>query len=259
MALDRPTLPTLPSFRLDGKRALVTGAGRGIGVACAAALAQAGAHVTLAARTRADVEQVADAINAAGGRAQALVLDVTDAAAVASAVAKQGPYQVLVHNAGTNRPATLAETPDADIDAVMALNVKAALVVLREVARSLVASGKPGSLITISSQMGHVGGPKRVVYCATKHAVEGMTKALAWELGAQGIRVNSVCPTFIETAMTRPSLSDPDFKQGVLSKIALGRLGQVEDVMGAVVFLASDASSLVTGSALMVDGGWTAA
>jgi NAD(P)-dependent dehydrogenase (short-subunit alcohol dehydrogenase family) len=257
------TLPTLPSFRLEGRRALVTGAGRGLGVACAAALAQAGAHVTLAARTQGDLEQVAHAVRAAGGYADVMPLDVTDAAEVAAklfaATQAHGPFQVLVHNAGTNRPATLADTPDSDIDAVMDLNVKASMVVLREVARGLTAHKLPGSLITMSSQMGHVGGPRRVVYCATKHAVEGMTKALAWELGPQGIRVNTICPTFIETDMTRPSLADPAFKAGVLSKIALGRLGQVEDIMGAVVFLASDASSLVTGSALMVDGGWTAA
>ena len=259
MSTTVPALPTLPSFRLDGRRALVTGASRGIGAACAAALAQAGAHVTLAARTRDQLEQLAQALRAAGGQADVLPLDVTDSTAVSAAVAARGPFQVLVHNAGTNRPATLAETVDADIDAVLALNVKASFYVLREVARGLVARGLPGSLITMSSQMGHVGGPRRVVYCATKHAVEGMTKALAWELGPQRIRVNTVCPTFIETEMTRPWLADSAFKSGLLSKIALGRLGQVEDVMGAVVFLASDASALVTGSALMVDGGWTAA
>ena len=138
------------------------------------------------------------------------------------------------------------------------LNLKAAFYLAREVARGLISAGLPGSLIQISSQMGHVGGPKRTVYCATKHAVEGMTRALAWELGPHQIRANTLCPTFIETAMTRPALADPAFRQFVQSRIALGRLGQIEDIMGAVVFLASDAAALVTGSALMVDGGWTA-
>jgi NAD(P)-dependent dehydrogenase (short-subunit alcohol dehydrogenase family) len=142
---------------------------------------------------------------------------------------------------------------------MLSLNVKAAFYLAREVARGLIASGRPGSIVTISSQMGHVGGPRRTAYCATKHAVEGLTKALAWELGAQGIRVNTICPTFVETAMTAPMFEDAAFKQYVISRIALGRIGRLADVMGAVVFLASDAAALVTGSALMVDGGWTAA
>ena len=164
----------------------------------------------------------------------------------------------MVNSAGTNRPALLTQTSDEDLDAVLLLNVKAAFYLAREVARGLIAAGMPGSLINISSQMGHVGGPKRTVYCASKHAIEGLTKALAWELGGQQIRVNSLCPTFIETDMTRPMLADPEFMTLVQSRIALGRLGQVQDIMGAVVFLASEASALVTGSALMVDGGWTA-
>ena len=252
------TAPRTPSFRLDGRRALVTGAGRGIGLAAAHALAQVGAVVTLAARSRDELQAAADDMAAYGAKAEVLVLDVTDAAAVRQAVASAGPFQVLVNSAGTNRPALITETLDADFDAVVDLNLKAAFYLAREVARGLIGAGLPGSLIQISSQMGHVGGPKRAVYCATKHAVEGMTRALAWELGPHQIRANTVCPTFIETAMTRPALADPAFRQFVQSRIALGRLGQVEDIMGAVVFLASDAAALVTGSALMVDGGWTA-
>jgi NAD(P)-dependent dehydrogenase (short-subunit alcohol dehydrogenase family) len=247
-----------PSFRLDGKRALVTGASRGIGEAAAHALAQAGAEVTLAARSLPELDAVAQAIRAQGGRAKTLPLDVTDSSAVQRDIAAQGPFQILVNSAGTNRPALLTQTSDEDLDAVLLLNVKAAFYLAREVARGLIAAGMPGSLINISSQMGHVGGPKRTVYCASKHAIEGLTKALAWELGGQQIRVNSLCPTFIETDMTRPMLADPEFMTLVQSRIALGRLGQVQDIMGAVVFLASEASALVTGSALMVDGGWTA-
>lgn len=251
--------PRTPSFRLDGRRALVTGAGRGIGAAAAVALADAGAEVTLASRTASELRQVADVILARGGAASVLPLDVTDPAAVAHAVATRGPFPILVNSAGTNRPALITETSDADFDAVLSLNVKAAFYLAREVARGLQRSGQAGSIITVSSQMGHVGGPKRTVYCATKHAVEGLTKALAWELGPHQVRVNTLCPTFILTAMTQPMFTDTAFRDHVLSRIALGRLGRLEDVMGAVVFLASDASALVTGSALMVDGGWTAA
>jgi NAD(P)-dependent dehydrogenase (short-subunit alcohol dehydrogenase family) len=248
----------MPSFRLDGRRAIVTGAGRGIGLAAAAALSDAGAELTLVARTAAEIEAAAAAIRARGGKAAASVLDVTDSAGVTRFFAERGPWEVLVNSAGTNRPNLITETSDEDLDAVVELNVKAALRVAREWARSLLASGRPGSLVNVSSQMGHVGGPKRSVYCATKHAVEGFTKALAWELGHAGIRVNTVCPTFIETELTRPMLADPAFREMVTSKTALGHLGRLEDVMGAVLFLASDASAMVTGSALMVDGGWTA-
>jgi NAD(P)-dependent dehydrogenase (short-subunit alcohol dehydrogenase family) len=252
-------LPRTPSLRLDGRRALVAGAGRGIGAAAAAALADAGAEVTLAARSLAELDAVAGAIAARGGRAAVLPLDVTDAQAVRASIAEAGPFEILVNSAGGNRPATLVDTPDADIDGLLALNVRASLLLAREVSRGLILSGRGGSLITVSSQMGHVGGPRRSVYCATKHAVEGMTKALAWELGPHGIRVNTLCPTFIETDMTRPMLADPAFREFTLSRIALGRLGRLQDIMGAVLFLAGDASALVTGSALMVDGGWTAA
>lgn len=252
------TVPRTPSFRLDGRRALVTGASRGIGLAAAHALAQAGAVVTLAARSGQELQAAADEMAAHGAQAEVMVLDVTDPAAVRQAVAAAGPFQILVNSAGTNRPALITETKDADFDAVVDLNLKAAFYLAREVARGLIGAGLPGSLIQISSQMGHVGGPRRTVYCATKHAVEGMTRALAWELGAHQIRVNTLCPTFIETAMTSRALADPEFRRFVLERIALGRMGQVEDIMGAVLFLASDASAMVTGSALMVDGGWTA-
>lgn len=250
---------TTPSLRVDGLSALVTGAGRGIGLAAAHALAQAGATVTLVARSALEIEAAATDIRAHGGQATAHMLDVTDSGAVTAFVAVHGPFDILVNNAGTNRPSRITDMTDADYDAVMDLNVKATMFVTREVARALIDAGKPGSIITISSQMGHVGGPKRALYCATKHAVEGMTKALAWELGPHGIRANTVCPTFIETAMTEKMFADTDFRQYVESRIALGRLGRLEDIMGAVVFLASAASAMVTGSALMVDGGWTAA
>ena len=251
-------LPRTPSFRLDGCKALVTGAGRGIGLAAASALADAGADVCLLARTETEVSAVAEALCARGDAATAFAIDVTDTAAITQLISEQGPFHVLVNNAGTNRPAPCVDYAESDYDDVMALNVRSVYFTTRAVARGLVAAGLEGSIINISSQMGHVGGAGRTVYCASKHALEGFTKALAWELGESGIRVNTLCPTFIETPMTEPMLEDRAFKDRVLSQIALGRVGQVEDLMGAVVYLASDASRLVTGSALMVDGGWTA-
>ena len=251
-------LPRTPSFRLDGCKALVTGAGRGIGLAAASALADAGADVCLLARTETEVSAVAEALCARGDAATAFAIDVTDTAAITQLISEQGPFHILVNNAGTNRPAPCVDYAESDYDDVMALNVRSVYFTTRAVARGLVAAGLAGSIINISSQMGHVGGAGRTVYCASKHALEGFTKALAWELGESGIRVNTLCPTFIETPMTEPMLEDRAFKDRVLSQIALGRVGQVEDLMGAVVYLASDASRLVTGSALMVDGGWTA-
>ena len=193
-----------------------------------------------------------------GGAAEATTLDVTNAAAVDAFFATHAPFNVLVNNAGTNRPAPLVDTTDVDIEAVFSLNVMAAFRMARGVARGLIAHQQPGSIINVSSQMGHVGSVNRTVYCASKHALEGMTKALAWELGPHNIRVNSLCPTFIETPLTAPMLAKPDFRAWVVGNIALNRVGREDEVAGPVVFLASDASSLMTGSALMIDGGWTA-
>lgn len=248
-------IPATPSFRLDGKRALVTGAGRGIGLAAAAALAEAGAEVTLAARTATEIEAAAQAI---GKNASAAVLDVSDIAAVEAFFASRAPFHVLVNNAGTNRPKPMWEASEADFDAVMDLNVKSAFFVAQHCAKALIAAGEKGSLIHMGSQMGHVGGPNRSLYCASKWAMEGMNKAFALDLAPHGIRSNTIAPTFIETPLTKPMFEDADFKASVLSKIKLGRIGTVEDLMGAIVFLASDASALMTGTSLVVDGGWTA-
>lgn len=252
------TLPLTPSFRLDGRRALVTGAGGGIGLAAAAALADAGAAVTLIARTRQTVSAGAAAIRHAGGQAEAEVLDVTDLVAVAAFFAANPAFHVLVNNAGTNRPMPMLHVTEDDYDAVLDLNLKAAFFVAQGFARSLVTAGDPGSMIHIGSQMGHVGGLKRSLYCSSKWGLEGMNKAFALDLAAHNIRSNTIAPTFIETPMTESFFADPVFRAGVLDKIKLGRLGRVEDLMGAVLYLASDASSLVTGTSLVVDGGWTA-
>lgn len=251
-------LPAQPSFRLDGKRALVTGAGRGIGLGAATALAGAGAHVTLCARSADEIGQASQALRGQGLLAEPLPLDVTDLTAVQNVIAASEPFDILVNNAGMNRPNRFVDVPVADFDAVMGLNVRSAFFIAQAVARRLIEAGKPGSIINMSSQMGHVGGANRSLYCASKWAMEGFSRSMAIDLGPHGIRVNTLCPTFIETPMTQPFLEDPAFKQAVLSKIKLGRLGQVEDVMGAIVFLAGGASALMTGSSLLVDGGWTA-
>jgi NAD(P)-dependent dehydrogenase (short-subunit alcohol dehydrogenase family) len=251
-------LPRTPSFRLDGRRALVTGAGRGIGRAAAAALADAGAHVVLASRTGAELQTLAEAITEAGGSAEPLELDVADVAATRAAIAAKPPFDILVNNAGTNRPAPFLEVALEDYDAIMDLNVRAAFFVAQAAARRMVEAGVRGSVVNVSSQMGHVGGKTRTVYCASKHALEGLTKAMALDLAPHGIRVNSLCPTFLLTPMTAPFFANPEFRAKTLARIPLGRLGEVEDLMGAIVFLASDASALVTGTSLIIDGGWTA-
>lgn len=251
-------LPRTPSFRLDGRRALVAGGSSGIGLGCAAALAEQGAEVTIAARNAARVEEVVAAMRAEGWRAEALALDVTDIAATRAAVAERGPFDILVNSAGLARHAPALETTEEDFDAVMAVNTKAAYFLAQAVARGLTEAGRPGSIIQISSQMAHVGGLERAVYCGSKHAVEGFTKAMAIEWGPLGIRVNTICPTFIRTPLTEQTFSRPEMVDWVQSKIKLGRIGTVEDIMGATLYLASDASALVTGTSLVVDGGWTA-
>ena len=249
------SLPTTPSFRLDGRRAIVTGAGRGIGLAAAAALAQAGAAVTLVARTAAEIEAAAVEI---GGGAEWALLDVADLAAVAAFFANRPAFHVLVNNAGTNRPKPMTEVSEADYDAVLDLNLKSAFFVAQGAVKAMLAAKVRGSIIHMGSQMGHVGGPARSLYCASKWGLEGMSKAFALDLATAGIRSNTIAPTFIETPLTKPFFEDAAFKASVLAKIKLGRIGTVEDLMGAVVFLASDVSALMTGTSLIVDGGWTA-
>ena len=251
------SLPKTPSFRLDGRRALVTGAGRGIGLAAAAALGEAGSEVCLISRTDSEIEEAAEAIRAAGRTADTLVLDVLETAAMRAAITERGPFDILINNAGTNRPKTMAATSEDDFDTVLDLNLRAAYFVAQTVTDGLLTAEKSGAIINISSQMGHVGGPLRTVYCSSKWALEGLTKSLAMELAPNGIRVNSIAPTFIETPLAKEMLKDPEFRDAVLSKIKLGRTGQVEDLMGAIVFLASDAAAMITGASLLVDGGWT--
>ncbi|MGR3290969.1 MAG: SDR family NAD(P)-dependent oxidoreductase [Paracoccaceae bacterium] len=251
-------LPRTPGFDLSGKRALVTGASSGIGLAAAVALAEHGAEVTLAARRLGKLEDIAGQITKEHRHANVLELDVSDIGGTAAAVDREGPFDILVNSAGLARHSAALDTEAADFDAVMNVNLRGAYFLTQAVARGLVAAGKPGSLINISSQMAHVGGLERAVYCASKHAVEGFTKTMAIEFGPAKIRVNTICPTFILTDLTRATFDQPEKRAWIEEKIKLGRAGEVQDIMGAVVYLASEASSLVTGTSLMVDGGWTA-
>ncbi len=252
------TLPASPSFRLDGRRALVTGASSGIGLAAAAALGRAGAEVAMVARREDPLRMARGAMEAEGLSATAHPLDVANLAATAAFVAARGPFDVLVNAAGLARHSPALDTDPPDFDAVLEVNLRAAYFLTREVARGLIAARKPGSLINVSSQMGHVGGIDRAVYAASKHALEGMTKSMAIEWGPHGIRVNTLCPTFIRTPLTEATFANPDRRAWIESKIKLGRVGTLEDMTGPILFLASDASALVTGTALLVDGGWTA-
>lgn len=247
-----------PNFSLEGKKALVTGAGRGIGLAAAHAMAAVGAQVVLVARTESEIKTAAEEINKDGGKADWAALDIADQTGIAAVVQEKGPFHILLNNAGTNRPAPFHEVKPEDFDTVFQVNVRGAFFTAQAVARGMIENKISGSIINLSSQMGLVGGKNRSVYCASKHAMEGMNKGMALDLAPFGIRVNTLCPTFIETPLTKPFLADKAFMDSVRDQIALGRVGQVGDLTGAVVFLASDASALMTGSSLVVDGGWTA-
>jgi NAD(P)-dependent dehydrogenase (short-subunit alcohol dehydrogenase family) len=245
-------------FRLDGKTALVTGAGRGLGRGIALALAAAGAEAILNSRTPGQLDAVAAEIAAAGGKARALPFDVTDTPAMTAAIAALPRLDILVNNAGVNRPQPFLAVDAATLDRMLALNVRALFLTAQAAARRMAGTGG-GVIINMSSQMGHVGSERdRTVYVMTKHAVEGLTKAMAVELAPHAIRVVSIAPTFIETPLTRPFFDDPGTRKWILDRIPRGRAGTIDEVAHAVVFLCSPAAGLVTGSSLLVDGGWTA-
>jgi NAD(P)-dependent dehydrogenase (short-subunit alcohol dehydrogenase family) len=247
-----------PSFRLDGKRALITGAGRGLGLAAARALSRYGARVVLVARTSSEIETAAEEIRRDGGDAEAVCLDIRDVDAVAAMVSRRPAFDILVNNAGMNRTNPFLEVLQSDFDDIVGLNLRAAFFVAQIVARRMAEQGRGGSIINMSSQMGQVGAATRSVYCASKWGMEGMTRAAAIDLAPYRIRMNTICPTFVETPLARTFLKNEAFKADVLSKIKLGRIGNVDDITGAVVYLASDASSLMTGTSMVIDGGWTA-
>ncbi|GIT91945.1 3-oxoacyl-ACP reductase [Jannaschia pagri] len=249
------TLPATPSFRLDGRRAFVPGGTRGIGLGCAVALAEAGAEVVVCARSEAGVTEAVEAMRAAGHGADGRACDVSDLAMLDAFLAEYGPFDILCNSAGVARHGPSAETTPEDFDLVAGLNLRAAYFMAQKIAATM---NNGGSIIQISSQMGHVGGVDRAVYCATKHGVEGMTKAMAIEWGPKNIRVNTICPTFIRTPLTEATFNNPERRAWIDEKIKLPRVGEVEDIMGPVVFLASEASAMITGTSILVDGGWTA-
>ena len=252
------TLPKTPSFSLKGKKALVVGASSGIGSACAVALAEHGASVTLAARRKDRLITLADKMSNKNWDTNILEMNIANVEETSRLISGCEQFDILVNSAGLARHSKSLDTSVEDFDTVMNINLKGAYFLTQAVAKKLFSMGKTGSLINISSQMGLVGGQERAVYCSSKHAVEGFTKAMAIEYGPANIRINTICPTFILTDMTKATFDDPEKRAWVESKIKLGRVGAVQDIMGAVVYLASDASSLVTGSALLIDGGWTA-
>jgi NAD(P)-dependent dehydrogenase (short-subunit alcohol dehydrogenase family) len=249
---------TAERWSLAGRTAVVIGAGRGLGLGCAQVLAAAGAAVVLVARTSTEVAAAADAIRRDGGRARAEVADVTDEEQVTAVLEAAGDADVLVNSAGTNRPGPTAGYAVADWDAIFEVNVRATFLACRTFGESLLRRGAPGSIVNLSSQMGTVGYPGRAAYCASKHAVEGLTKALGVEWAPSGIRVNAVAPTFVRTPMTEGMLEDPEFFAEVQRRLPTGELATVEQVGDAVHYLACDASRSVTGAVLRVDGGWTA-
>ena len=251
-------LPQTPSFSLAGRRGLVVGGSSGIGLGCAVALAEAGAHVVIMARRSDQIDQVVKAMQEKGLSAEGIVGDVTDVDVTAALFARLRPLDVFVNSAGLARHSPALKTKPDDFDVVMNVNLRGAYFAAQAAARIMIDDGRAGSIITISSQMAVVGGVDRAVYCGSKHAVEGFTKAMAVEFGKHGVRINTICPTFIRTPLTEQTFARPERVQWIEEKIKLGRVGEIEDIMGAVQFLASDASSLVTGSALMIDGGWTA-
>jgi NAD(P)-dependent dehydrogenase (short-subunit alcohol dehydrogenase family) len=252
----------LPTFQLDGRTALVTGAGRGLGEGMAHGLAQAGADVVLVVRTALEIDKVCADIVATGGRARSIVLDVTDDDAVQRIFAALPSLDILVNNAGTNIPQDFVDVETEALDKLLQLNVRAAFVVAQAAVRRMLSdadrASRGGAVVNITSQLGRVAMHGRGVYTMTKHALEGLTKAMAIELAADNIRVNSVGPTWVDTPMTRPALENPALRKDVLDSIPMGHLAQIEDVVGAVVFMSSPAAGMITGTSLVVDGGWTA-
>ena len=253
---------SMTSFRLDGRVALVTGAGQGLGASISIAYAEAGASVVLLGRTESYLKDTADAIRKAGGEASLIVCDVTNDEKLRKAVSGLDRLDILVNNAGTNFPEPFIEVSDNHLDAMLDLNVRACFVAAQAAVQVMLKSAdlaeRGASVVNMSSQMGHVGSPNRTVYCMTKHAVEGLTKAMAVELADKNIRVNSIGPTFSETPMVQRIVDTPEKKEFVTSRIPMGRLAKLEDVAAAAVYLASPAASMVTGTHLIVDGGWTA-
>ena len=239
---------------MNGLVAVVTGAGRGIGRACALQLARAGALVIAIARTQGDLDTLSAE---AGAPVETWVADVLAPETVAR-IRALPRLDVLVNNAGTNKLQHVFDVDDDTLDMLLALNIRSAFKIAQAGAQAMADAGAGGSIINISSQMGHVGAPKRAVYCMTKHAIEGLTKSMAVELAEKRIRVNTVAPTVVETSMTAPFFKDPAYREAAMAMIPMKMIAQPDDVAAAVVYLASPAARLVTGTSIRVDGGATA-
>ena len=250
-------LPKMPSMSLEGKTAIITGASSGIGQGAAAALAGAGASVICVARGKDRLIETEKALKENGWKVKSQVMDVNHHSEIQN-IFETNKIDIVVNAAGQARHSPAIETKLEDYDAVMDVNLKSAYFISIIAAKSMLKRDICGSIIHISSQMAHVGGVDRAVYSASKHAVEGMVKSMAIEWGTNGIRINSICPTFVRTPLTEPTFQDPDRVSWIKSKIKLGRVAEVSDIMGAVLYLSTDLSSMVTGTSILVDGGWTA-
>jgi 2-deoxy-D-gluconate 3-dehydrogenase len=250
-------LPKMPSMSLEGKTAMITGASSGIGQGAAAALAGAGASVICVARGKDRLVETEKALKEKGWKVKSQVMDVNHHSEIQN-IFKKHKIDIVVNAAGQARHSPAIETKLEDYDAVMNVNLRSAYFISAIAAKSMLDRDICGSIIHISSQMAHVGGIDRAVYSASKHAIEGMVKSMAIEWGPNGIRINSICPTFVRTPLTESTFQNPDRVNWIKSKIKLGRVAEVSDIMGAVLYLATDLSSMVTGTSILVDGGWTA-
>ena len=250
-------LPEMPSMSLEGKTALITGASSGIGQGAAVALACAGASVICVARGEDRLVETEKALKEKNWAVTSAVVDINDHSAVQNIFANH-EIDIVVNAAGQARHSAAVDTTSEDYDAVMNVNLKSAYFISTTAAKSMLERSTNGSIIHISSQMAHVGGVDRAVYSASKHALEGMVKSMAIEWGPDGIRINSICPTFVRTPLTEPTFQNPDRVKWIKDKIKIGRVAEVSDIMGAVFYLATDLSSMVTGTSILVDGGWTA-
>ena len=252
----------LQQTQVKNKTALVTGAGKGIGKACAIALAEAGANLIILSRTKSDLDKVEKQITKLKRKCKSYICDVSNYDDVKSVFNKISSLDILVNNAGTNRPDHFTKIKKEDMDYVVDLNMKAAFHVAQMAAKVMLKSknrkSKGGSIINMSSQLGKVGAPNRSIYNMTKFGLEGLTRGMALDLAKNNIRVNTICPTFVETPMVKKFFKDKKFKKAMMNNIPLGRLGTDSDIATAAVYLASNASSMITGSSLVIDGGWTA-
>ena len=252
----------LKNYNLKNKTAIVTGGGKGLGRACAIALAEAGANLVIISRTKKDLDEVSKKVKKLKIKCKSYVCDITNYNEIKEIINKQPKIDILINNAGNNIPEHFTKVKTKDMEYLVRINTIATINLAQLCALKMIKSKNRkkigGAIINMSSQMGHVGGPIRSVYNMTKFGLEGLTKGMSIDLAKYNIRVNTVCPTFVVTPMTRKFLKSKKFKREVLGNIPLGRFAELSDIASATVFLASDAASMITGTSLLVDGGWTA-